>query len=298
MALSNPIFSNSGAATFLDARNDMAGLIVQDTGGLTRPGILWASQDQLVTGRNDLMLDVADFNASLERHGSLLIANRGTAQVAIAAAPAANSRIDVVYVLQRETQAPMSDATAGPVFGVVQGVAAAVPVVPTSLPDGALQLATVRMPAGASTTLSSGVVISQTYPYTTCNGGVIPMRSTDDLATWNAVEYQRARLADGTEYVRRNGVWVSQTRTRIYQGSKVMKLSNSTGVQVLSDAELTSMLGHAWNNGDTGICMNGDRKANQTPVSSSDYDAGFNARFANPVSGSMRINWIVVDSAS
>ncbi|MEE8757920.1 MAG: hypothetical protein SOH65_04035, partial [Bifidobacterium sp.] len=214
MALANPIFSNSGAATFLDARNDLAGLVAQNVAGLTRAGILWASQDLLVTGTNTLAVDIHDFNANLERHGSLLIANRGTAQATLDAAPSANSRIDVVYVLQRETQAPMSDSADGPIFGVLKGTAAAVPAVPTNLPEGALPLARVQMPAGASTTNSDGVIITQTYPWSCGNDGRLRFRSATEMNTWDAVDGQRAiRLDDNSEWRRSGGVWVSQSRT-------------------------------------------------------------------------------------
>ena len=164
MALRNSLFAVSGKASFMDARRDMSGLFVCDkTTMLPIAGILDRSQDNLVTGNGDSMsVTVHPFNAVLNRYGALLIQNDGNVKVPLAAAPSANSRIDVVFVKQQETRSPMSDDSDFPVFGVAQGVAAATPVAP-SVPAGALALAQELLTTGVSNTAATGEVIKQTY---------------------------------------------------------------------------------------------------------------------------------------
>ena len=210
MTLRNSIFAVSGNASFLDARRDMSGLFVcNKTTMLPIAGILDRSQDNLVTGRGDSMsVTVHPFNAVLNRYGALLIQNDGDVKVPINAAPSANSRIDVVYVMQHETRPPMSDNSDFPVFGVAIGVAAATPVAP-SVPSGALALAQVLLPAGVSNTSASGVVITQTYIGAAMKG--------DMLRVWTSAQRDALTgvpegtllhdVADGCDYVRKGGKW-------------------------------------------------------------------------------------------
>lgn len=210
MTLRNSIFAVSGNASFLDARRDMSGLFVcNKTTMLPIAGILDRSQDNLVTGRGDSMsVTVHPFNAVLNRYGALLIQNDGDVKVPLNAAPSANSRIDVVYVMQHETRPPMSDDSDFPVFGVAIGVAAATPVAP-SVPSGALALAQVLLPAGVSNTSASGVVITQTYIGAAMKG--------DMLRVWTSAQRDALTgvpegtllhdVADGCDYVRKGGKW-------------------------------------------------------------------------------------------
>lgn len=210
MALRNSIFAVSGKASFLDARRDMSGLFVCDkTTMLPIAGILDRSQDNLVTGNSDSMsVTVHPFNAVLNRYGALLIQNDGNVNVPLNAAPSANSRIDVVYVKQYETRSPMSDSSDVPAFGVVEGTAAAVPVAP-AVPDGALALAQVLLPAGVSNTAAAGVVITQTYIGAAMKG--------DMLRVWTSAQRDALidvpegtllhNVADNCDYVRKDGKW-------------------------------------------------------------------------------------------
>lgn len=161
MTLCNGFPAVSGAATQFDIRRDLAGLFECSAPGTVIPGLLPSAPATIITGRNDMKLDVAAFPALLERRGAVLVYNDGVVQTpALAAAPAANSRIDLIYVKQQEKASPISDAADGPVIGVATGTASAVPPTPVT-PDGAIALGTVTVPAGASTTLSPGVVIRQ-----------------------------------------------------------------------------------------------------------------------------------------
>lgn len=210
MALKNSLFAVSGKASFMDARRDMSGLFVCDkTTMLPIAGILDRSQSNIVTGNsNSMSVTVHPFNAVLNRYGALLIQNDGNVNVPLNAAPSANSRIDVVYVKQKEKRSPMSDDSDFPVFGVAKGVAAATPVAP-SVPSGALALAQVLLPAGVSNTAASGVVITQTYIGAALKGDMLQVQTSaqrDALANVpdGTVVHN---VADGCDYVRKGGKW-------------------------------------------------------------------------------------------
>lgn len=210
MTLRNSIFAVSGNASFMDARRDMSGLFVCDkTTLLPVAGVLDRSQDNLVTGNgNSMSVTVHPFNAVLNRYGALLIQNDGDVKVPIAAAPSANSRIDVVFVKQQETRSPMSDDSDFPVFGVAKGVAAATPVAP-GVPAGALALAQVLLPAGVSNTAASGVVVTQTYIGAALKGDMLRVQTSAQRDALSKVPDGTVvhNVADGCDYVRKDGKW-------------------------------------------------------------------------------------------
>lgn len=210
MALRNSLFAVSGKASFLDARRDMSGLFVCDnTTMMPIAGILDRSQDNLVTGNsNSMSVTVHPFNAVLNRYGALLVQNDGNANVALSAAPSANSRIDVVYVKQNETRSPMSDSSDNPIFGVVKGVAAATPVAP-DVPDGALALAQVLLPAGVSNTAADGVVITQTYIGAALKGDMLRVQTSAQRDALTTVPEGTLlhNVADNCDYVRKGDKW-------------------------------------------------------------------------------------------
>lgn len=210
MALSNSLFAVSGKASFLDARRDMSGLFVCDKTTMKPvPGILDRSQDNLVTGNsNSMSVTVHPFNAVLNRYGALLVQNDGNVNVALSAAPSANSRIDVVYMKQNETRPPMSDSSDLATFGVVRGVAAATPVAP-SVPAGALALAQVLLPAGVSNTAAAGVVITQTYIGAALKGDMLRVQTSAQRDALTGVPESTLlhNVADGCDYVRRDNAW-------------------------------------------------------------------------------------------
>lgn len=188
----------------------MSGLFVCDkTTMMPIAGILDRSQDNLVTGNgNSMSVTVHPFNAVLNRYGALLIQNDGNVNVSLGAAPSANSRIDVVYVKQNETRSPMSDGSDVPAFGVVKGVAAAVPVAP-AVPAGALALAQVLLPAGVSNTAASGVVITQTYIGAAMKGDMLRVQTSAqrDAMTMVPDGTLLHNVADNCDYVRKDGKW-------------------------------------------------------------------------------------------
>lgn len=217
MTLRNSLFAVSGKASFMDARRDMSGLFICDkTTMMPIAGILDRSQDNLVTGNSDSMsVTVHPFNAVLNRYGALLIQNDGNVKVPLAAAPSANSRIDVVYVKQNEARSPMSDSSDVPEFGVVKGVAAATPVAPR-VPAGALELAKVLLPAGVSNTAAAGVVITHTYIGAAMKGGMLRVQTSAqrDAMTMVPEGTLLHNVADDCDYLRTpSGKWAKTRDT-------------------------------------------------------------------------------------
>lgn len=235
MALRNSIFAVSGKASFMDARRDMSGLFVCDkTTMLPIAGILDRSQDNLVTGNsNSMSVTVHPFNAVLNRYGALLVQNDGNVNVPLAAAPSANSRIDVVYVKQNESRSPMSDGSDVPAFGVAKGTAAAAPVAP-AVPDGALALAQVLLPAGVSNTSAKGVTITQTYIGAAMKGNMLRVQTSAqrDALTHVPDGTLLHNVADGCDYVRKGDKWRGWNMpwTDIHVGANQAHMWASNGV--------------------------------------------------------------------
>lgn len=248
MTLRNSLFAVSGKASFLDARRDMSGLFICDkTTMMPIAGILDRSQDNLVTGNsNSLSVTVHPFNAVLNRYGALLIQNDGDVKVPLAAAPSANSRIDVVYVKQNETRSPMSDGSDAPAFGVVKGTAAAAPVAP-SVPSGALALAQVLLPAGVSNTAASGVVITQTYIGAALKGDMLRVQTSAQRDALTGVPDGTLlhNVADNRDYIRNGGKWETSDTPQemtVFAHSKVIRPSSNTTNPVLySESELETL---------------------------------------------------------
>ena len=223
MTLSNSIFAVSGAATFLDARKDMSNLFACDTSLEPHPGLLTvggasAANGNVVVGMSNRMaVTVRPFQAVLNRLGALLIMNDGDVTVPLQAAPSANSRIDVVYVKQREKRAPISDSEDGPIIGVVTGTANLTPVAP-HVPDGAVALAQVKVPSGVTNTTAGGVVITQVYPFAATRGEELRFRSKEDMNRFYALDGTKAvTLPDNAHYVRNGGKWEAEPEDRWYR---------------------------------------------------------------------------------
>lgn len=244
MTVSNSIFAVSGAATFLDARKDMSNLFACDTSMEPHAGLLTvgggsAANGNVVVGMSNRMaVTVRPFQAVLNRLGALLIMNDGDVTVPLQAAPSANSRIDVIYVKQRETRAPISDSEDGPIIGVVTGTANLTPVAP-QVPDGAVALAQVRVPSGVTNTTAGGVVITQVYPFAATRGEELRFRTKGDMDGFAALDGTKAvTLADNAHYVRDGGAWkaVFEAVRESWQGGTIAVIygESSCMVQVTS----------------------------------------------------------------
>jgi len=189
----------------LDERRVYQGRYARNSDGTARLGVLPAHTNPLVTGRASMGYDIGAFNAVTARTAAGVeeIANDGTVTATTTAAPGSNSRIDVIWVRAQFGSPVSSDGSNDVVFGVTQGTPAASPSKP-AIPAGALELATATVPSTATTTQSSGVVITQTYQYTAAAGGTVLMRNRVELEAWSAPAGATARTLDtDLEWVRR-----------------------------------------------------------------------------------------------
>jgi len=212
------------------ARKDLAGLILRSVTGVPRTGILPRHVNALVSARTDMQVDVAAFEAvAVQFGGTILLANDAVAQVTIATAPASNSRIDVVYVKQNENAAPATDADNSLQLTVATGIPAASPSKP-SIPTGAVELATVLMPAGKTATNQSGVVITQTFQYTTLTGGILYCRTTAEmnaLVTTYGPGLDVCVLADNSMWTSTGSTFLSQAGATLVD--QILAVTPATG---------------------------------------------------------------------
>lgn len=209
MALRTSWPSANGLTTHAHARRDLEGAVVRNSAGKMRPGVFPAHHNPLFARRNDMRLDIPDFRAVQDKGGPAWIAGEGaTTTPAFGAAPAANKRIDLLYLTQ---ELPGIDPTTEVGFFVEPGVASpspSLPALPAARAD-AIPWLSVEIPAGATSMQSAGVIIKELYPYTAMAGGTVVVRDLIELAAWTPSDGARAYcVADTTEYVRRGTVWV------------------------------------------------------------------------------------------
>lgn len=197
MAIQDGFPAASGTVDSTELRKNLAGLILRDTSGAARAGVFPRHTNALVTSKASMAVDVAAFEGCAVRGGGpIFMSNDGTVSVTIDAAPGSNSRIDVVYFKQNESASPYSDANDNPIFGVGKGTAAPSPSKPT-IPTGAVELATILIPSGVSATNAGGVVITQTFQYTTVAGGILWVRNQTEraaLAAWSGLQVRMLSL--------------------------------------------------------------------------------------------------------
>lgn len=208
MALSKG-FARNNAKTPLDQREADMATIVCNADGSPRVGVLGAANASIVatTATMNVTIAAAEFVTSKGKaDGVMIFTNDGSMNVLIAAAPASNSRIDVIWVKHEDNTT--GDAASLPIFGVTAGVAAAAPTKP-AIPTGALELATLRIYSGTTATNGGANVLTNTYQMTAARGGVVPFRTKTELDLWTTpVAWQRAYVLDtGDEYGRAGGAW-------------------------------------------------------------------------------------------
>lgn len=209
-------FIRNAVTTPLDARlMDMA-QIVGNSDGSPRPGVLDGDGRTLVTplATMNVAVAAADFVTTKgTADGVAIFTNDGTVNVPIAAAPASNSRIDVIWVKHNDNTT--GDANSTPTFGVTAGAAAASPTKP-AIPTGALELATLRVYAGTTAANGGSNTLTNTYQMTASRGGMVVVRTTAELTAWTNPQLgQRVfNMADKRIYTRHvtsadpTGVWV------------------------------------------------------------------------------------------
>ena len=217
MTLRNGFPAVSDAADQFDIRAALRATTAQDANGNIKTGVSITAKSLtgLVTAGNGMNSDIAAFDAVTNRYGPVWLSNDGTISVKHAAAPSANSRIDLICIKQNETASPASDPTDGPEAIIVTGTPAVDPVMPAT-PEGALALARVTIPSTATSMTSTGVIYEQMYPFTASAGADLLFRSETEKDAWTPWEGQKCRLLDGNEYQAKSGVWVSLTQPLLY----------------------------------------------------------------------------------
>jgi hypothetical protein len=178
-----------GVVSAQDGRLDDAGLIACHGAGMdVRTGVLYGpGTTALITGTADtapMAVLVAAHHAVTRRQVSEGVyrgATEAPVRVPIDAAPAADSRIDVVWVKQADASAGVlnPDATTEWLVSKTTGTVAVSPTKP-AIPTGALELGTVTVAAGATATNGAGVTIANTVRQTVARNARIPVRNQDD----------------------------------------------------------------------------------------------------------------------
>lgn len=183
-------------------RVDLAGLIAgQSTSIAARTGVMWGpGSSSVITGTSatgTMTVNVGIHHWVTSRaaaDGIYLGAKETSTTVNIAAAPGSNSRIDVVYAKQNDAGSTISpDGSTAELYGVVTGTAAASPTKP-AIPLGAVEIGTVTVAAGATSTSGAGVTINNTAALTVARGADIPVRSQaerDALTTFPFLTVKR-----------------------------------------------------------------------------------------------------------
>lgn len=201
----------SGAATFQHIRRSLAGQVVKSAAGVLRKGLLPVATTSLVTGTATMNVAVGAFVAVLDRNGAVFVPNDGSVNVLLSSAPASGSRWSIVYVKQRESEAPFSDGADGPVLDKVESTTSEA-LARAALPAGALELAVVKVDAGSANTNAVGVTITQTAPFTAMEGGAVVVRNDTELQAWQPHDGSLAeRIDNAITYKRVGGAWVPET---------------------------------------------------------------------------------------
>jgi hypothetical protein len=203
------------------ARSSMAAFVAHDGAG-PRLGVFYEGQSQPLVGATPAtspsmavsVLGIAFCGQKATAEGVYVARNTGVIYVDIAAAPASNSRIDVVYAMQRDLHSTTSpDGLTQGEIGVITGTAAVSPTKP-AIPAGAVEIGTVQVAAGVTATSNAGCTITTTCQWTTGAGSPIPVRNQterDALTAFDGLSVYRLDLHATDVYS--NGSWGWQTYT-------------------------------------------------------------------------------------
>lgn len=193
--------SNDFDFHFEEAGGALAGLLARSSDGEVVPGIL-TSVDLVLSFGAGWTIRVAPF-VSVRSKGRSVLLGGMTEEVVLDVEPSpnANSRIDVIYSLP-------ADVSAGdPIEGVSirTGTPGASPVKP-SIPEGAIEIGTLRLAAGASSAAQGAM--GHTYTEAAVFGGMVGMRTKAQLDALSMKDGSFARvIADKRVYVATGGSW-------------------------------------------------------------------------------------------
>ncbi|WP_295821539.1 hypothetical protein [uncultured Microbacterium sp.] len=226
----------TGAATFQDIRRSLSGMVVKSAAGALRTGVLVADTTPLMVGTASMVVNVQTCVVVLDRSGAVFLPNDGVHQVTLSSAPSSGSRWSVIYAKQRETEAPFSDATAGPIIDKVESTTSET-AARNLLPAGARELGVWKVDAGVSTTnAASGVTYTETVPYTAMEGGVVLLRNQTEQDAWTPHDGSLAfRVDEGVHLRRAGGKWMPTSGPFIdLIGGTTVNSSGSTNVPIWS----------------------------------------------------------------
>lgn len=221
-----------GVTSAVEARLDDAGLIaVHGPGALdVRTGVMHGpGSTALVTGTADtapMAVLVAVHHPVMSRQpseGVYRAAVETARRVALDPAPAADARIDVIWVKQADASAGIlnPDGTTELLVSKTTGAVSATPAKP-AIPTGAEELATVRVAAGATATNGSGIVITNTARQTVARGAPIPVRDQaerDALAKYKGLRVIRLDRADTRVETWLGSAWGGYRNSGLLSGS-------------------------------------------------------------------------------
>lgn len=197
--------ANGRGTTALNARRALAAMFEENSPNVPRSGVLDNGTSLAVTGASNMSYNLQPEKFVISRaaaEGVYAFTSLGVSNVVTSPAPGADSRWDLIYVKQNDPDKGDRDANGDPsndaVIGVIVGVAAASPSVPSAaLPAGAYEVARARVYAGATATNQGAgrVEITQSFRYTALRGAAIPVR--------NAAERDEIRPARRFQSVQR-----------------------------------------------------------------------------------------------
>lgn len=186
----DPATPTVGVVSAEDARLSNAATFARSTTGLgVRTGVLYHGVTALLaataTTAPSMTVTVAPLAIVGQKaagEGVYVPVSVATAIIDIAAAPGSNSRVDVIFAMQRDAGSATSpDTLTQGEVGVVTGTAAVSPTKP-AIPVGAVEIGTVTVAAGATATTNGTVTIATTCRWTVPLGSPVPVRNTTERA--------------------------------------------------------------------------------------------------------------------
>lgn len=232
----------SGKADALDIRLALGGQFIS-------PGLFPGFNRQLLVAGTGMVLSVRQFTAVLSRgetfesagamspDGAGFIANYGTHSLTLPTAPLSNAILHTVYVKQNNPLYGEPDTAV--ITYVSSPVAPANQLVKQAVPDGAEELGTVQVPAGATSLSSSGVIITNTAKPALASQG--------DTEVANAAERDRAFYGAPSS-------WSAAKRVAL-QGARVQRLDTGWTEQYFYEYNATSNPGGARGTGAVGMWL-------------------------------------------
>jgi hypothetical protein len=210
-----------GKTTAQEARTSQSAFVAHDGAGAVL-GVFYEGTQTLITGTAttapSMQVSVSPLafcgqKASTE--GVYIGRSVGTVLVDVAAAPGSNSRIDTVYVMQRDLNSNTSpDGLTQGEIGVVTGTPGVSPTAPAA-PAGAVVIGTVQVAAGVTATTNAGCTITTTCRWTTGAGAPLPVRNVTErgaLTAYAGLRVIRLDLGSATELYA-GGAWTYGHKT-------------------------------------------------------------------------------------